>query len=351
MRSLPVLRASATNRWTNCTWFSTHHFPATPGGPAAQKGQRVHAAIATALGVTESLTVEGPDEQAMADAGIAYANMLRTEYPAHTVLVERLTERAGIRGTVDFALVGTEDAVLVDWKTGQRHDGYEPQMLTYALLLRSVYPQLSRVTVRLVYLSIGEVDEVVFDTARIDEHNDAVMVATSRREEEAPTATPGQWCQWCPGKLQGCPAYAGDEAALATTDHSLAVALPSLLAPIVDASVARSAAKFLGFAKESLELIEANLKAYVRDGGGKLLLDDGRTYRVFSTSRTTLATTPQVLSLLAANGCAAVIKQTAAWTDVKKALKDSPGAFAGLESQLETLNAIKTTEYETWKTT
>lgn len=267
MRSLPVLRASATNRWTNCTWFSTHHFPATPGGPAAQKGQRVHAAIATALGVTESLTVEGPDEQAMADAGIAYANMLRTEYPAHTVLVERLTERAGIRGTVDFALVGTEDAVLVDWKTGQRHDGYEPQMLTYALLLRSVYPQLSRVTVRLVYLSIGEVDEVVFDTARIDEHNDAVMVATSRREEEAPTATPGQWCQWCPGKLQGCPAYAGDEAALATTDHSLAVALPSLLAPIVDASVARSAAKFLGFAKESLELIEANLKAYVRDGG------------------------------------------------------------------------------------
>lgn len=346
-----MLRASATNRWTNCTWFSTHHFADTPGGAAAQKGQRVHAAIAAALGSTESLKAEGPDELAMASTGLAYANALRTEFPSYTMLVEQLLERVGIKGTVDLALVGPDNAVLVDWKTGQRHEGYEPQMLTYALLLRSVYPALSRITVRLVYLAIGEVDEVVFDAARIDEHNDAVMIATSRREEEAPTATPGQWCQWCPGKLQGCPAYASDEAALATTDHSLAVALPSLIAPIVDASVARAAAKFLGFAKESLELIEANLKTYVRDGGGKLLLDDGRTYRVFSTSRTTLATTPEVLSLLAANGCAAVIKQTAAWSDVKKALKDSPGTFAGLESQLETINAIKTTEYETWKMT
>ena len=346
MKHLPVLRASATTRWTNCTWFSGHTWPESPSSDAAEYGRHVHEGVACALGGV-AFTPSSSSAATLIQAGYAYGMTLEgTKHIEHTLSWAGMED--SIQGTPDLYVVNGDTAILVDWKTGIRHGGYSDQMRTYAWLICQAHPDVLTVDVRLVYLAEGEVDSFTITHDDVLAHSQAIMVALSQRSEEPLKAVPGSWCEWCPAALD-CPKNVAMAPALA--DAATVNVDVRLLATAVNThDEAVLAHALINYSAEVLERIEANLKAYVR-ANGPVTTREGQQYRAIKSERTTLVSSPEAMGFIDEAGCASTIKPTASWTDIKKALKGSPDKLAVLEVSLRASNSLKTTEFETWKTT
>ena len=347
---LPVLRASATERWMNCTWFSSHEWPEGESSEAAARGRRVHAGIAKALGCKsdEPMPVSD-DERALVDIGVTYAKHLMDQALDWTVHVEQTMEldlvSDSFKGTADLVLVNGQRAVLVDWKTGQRHSGYEPQMLTYAWLLSRIYG-VTQVDVRLVYLASGEEDQMSISSEQIEQHAAAILVASSRRTEEQPAATPGAWCQWCPGSID-CPKNVGMGPAL-TTLSKVDVDPRALVASVNTEEEAQLAHALIQYASEVLSKVEGNLKQYVR-ANGALTTWEGQRYSPMTKTKRSFELTPAALDVIAKHGAEGVVRPHTTLTELAKAVSGK-AAKAALEADLEACGAITTTTYESWTT-
>lgn len=91
----------------------------------------------------------------------------------------------------DFAFVDEDGAaVVVDWKTGRARDGYDIQVLGYALYLSQRYRlPVERVKAALVYLNEGLEQEVQVDLLAVDSFKQhfARSVAAMRAVLEDPT--------------------------------------------------------------------------------------------------------------------------------------------------------------------
>ena len=357
MRSLPVLRASSTTRWLNCTWFSGQEWPEGESSPAAERGTRVHNTIARTLGASpEGAFAQDDDEIALATVGVTYAHAIIEEAgEGWHQLVERTMvyqSPAGvdaIQGTCDFALVspGLDYAVLVDWKTGQRHGVYEDQMLTYAWLLRTLYPTLRKVDVRVVYLQTGEEDRKMLHAEDLEQHSLRMMGALSDRSEEPLKAVVGPWCQWCPATLQ-CPK---NEALAVAVQRGLDVPnIDKLITKIENEDEAATAHALLAYASELLAKIELQMKAFARANGGRFRTRDGGEYYRVEATRVTLSNDDRALALIEQAGAGEAIKPSVAWPDVKKKLAKQATALEILEGNLRDLNLLKETRYDTWKT-
>lgn len=351
MRRLPVLRASATERWLNCTWFSAHEWPEGESSEAAERGRRVHAGIAKALGCkSDEPLPASDDERALVDIGVTYAKQLMSQAPDWNAHVEQTMEldlvSDSFKGTADLVLVNGQRAVLVDWKTGQRHSGYEPQMLTYAYLLSRILG-VTQVDVRLVYLASGEEDQMSISAEQIAAHAEAILVASSRRTEEQPVATPGGWCQWCPGSIS-CPKNAA--IATAVTDASmLRVDVSKLAVSVDDDDEAAVAHALVAYATEVAARIETNLKDYVRKHG-RVLTREGRAYGPSTFERSSLEMSPEVAGIIETAGAGDCLKVSASWADIKKKLAKNAVALEQLESALRECGALKFTTQERWTT-
>lgn len=357
MRKLPVLRASSTTRWLNCTWFAGHEWPEGESSPAAERGTRVHNTIARTLGATpDGATAQDDDEMALAAAGVAYAHAIIEEAgEGWTKLVERTmvyqspADVDAIQGTCDFALVspGLDYAVLVDWKTGQRHGVYEDQMRTYAWLLRTLYPTLRKVDVRVVYLQTGEEDRKMLHAEDLEQHSIRMMGALSDRSEETLTATVGPWCQWCPATLQ-CPK---NEALAIAVQRGLDVPnIDKLITRIDNEDEAAAAHALLAYAGELLAKIELQMKTFARSNGGHFRTRDGGEYYRVESSRVTISNDDRALALIEQAGAGECIKASVAWSDVKKKLAKNAVALEILEGNLRDAGLMKETRYDSWKT-
>jgi len=346
MKSLPMLRASATTRWTNCTRFSGQTWPESPSSDAAEYGRHVHEGVACALrGV--AFTPSSSSAASLIQAGYAYGVALQgTKHIEHTLSWAGMED--SIQGTPDLYVVNGDVATLVDWKTGIRHGGYSDQMRTYAWLISLAHPEVRTVNVHLVYLAEGEVDMFTINHDDILAHSQSIMVALSQRSEEPLKAVPGSWCQWCPGQLD-CPKNVGMAPALAEA-AAVNVDVRLLATRVNTHDEAVLAHAVINYSAEVLQAIEVNLKAYVR-ANGPVTTREGQQYRSIKSERTTLVSSPEAMGLIDEAGCAATIKPTASWTDIKKALKASPAKLATLEAALRSSSSLKTTEFETWKTT
>lgn len=347
---LPVLRASATERWMNCTWFSSHEWPEGQSSEAAERGRRVHAGIAKALGCKsdEPMPVSD-DERGLVDIGVTYAKHLMDQAIDWTVHVEQSMELGlgtdSFKGTADLVLVNGQRAVLVDWKTGQRHSGYEPQMLTYAYLLSRILG-VTQVDVRLVYLASGEEDQMSISSEQIEQHAAAILVASSRRTEETPMASPGPWCQWCPAAID-CPKNAAMAPAL-TTLSKVDVDPRALVASVNTEEEAQLAHALIQYASEVLSKVEGNLKQYVR-ANGALTTWEGQRYSPMTKTKRSFELTPAAMDVIAKHGAEGVVRPHATLTELAKAVSGK-AAKAALEADLEACGAITTTTYESWTT-
>ena len=347
---LPVLRASATERWMNCTWFSSHEWPEGQSSEAAERGRRVHAGIAKALGCkSDEPMLVSDDERGLVDTGVTYAKHLMDQAIDWTVHVEQSMEldlvSDSFKGTADLVLVNGQRAVLVDWKTGQRHSGYEPQMLTYAYLLSRILG-VTQVDVRLVYLASGEEDQMSISSEQIEQHAAAILVASSRRTEEMPTASPGPWCQWCPAAID-CPKNAAMAPAL-TTLSKVDVDPRALVASVNTEEEAQLAHALIQYASEVLSKVEGNLKQYVR-ANGPLTTWEGQKYSPLTKTKRSFELTPAAMDVIARHGAEGAVRPHTTLTELAKAVSGK-SAKAALEADLEACGAVTTTTYESWTT-
>lgn len=354
MRKLPVLRASSTARWLNCTFFSANEWPEGTSSEAAALGSRVHNTIASALGhKNDGDKARDEDEAALATVGVNYAEVLMEGAKGWTKHVEQEMRWTNgedeFKGTADLILVSPEHthAVLVDWKTGQRHGVYEDQMRTYAWLLWKQYPLLKQVDVRVVYLASGEEDRVLVWYNHIVEHSERMMEAISRRSEEQPEATPGQWCQWCPGEVS-CPKNAAIAKAI-NEASLLQVDVRKLATSVDNEDEAMAAHALINYATEVIATIESRLKIFVRENG-PVRTRDGRSYGFAKAERQNLTVIPSALDAIVAAGAEDVLRPAASWADIKKKLAKNAVALESLESTLRASGALKTVEYERWTT-
>ena len=249
------------------------------------------------------------------------------------------------KGTADLVLVKGQRAVLVDWKTGQRHSGYEPQMLTYAYLLSRICG-VTQVDVRLVYLASGEEDQMSISSEQIAAHAEAIMVASSRRSEEAPTASPGPWCQWCPGAID-CPKNAPAASALAAISK-VDVDARALVAAVNSEEEAQLAHALIQYAGEVLSKVEGNLKQYVR-ANGPLTTWEGQKYSPLTKTKRSFELTAAAMDVIAKHGAEGAVRPHTTLTELAKAVSGK-SAKAALEADLEACGAVTTTTYESWTT-
>lgn len=354
MRKLPVLRASATTRWLNCTFFSANEWPEGASSEAAERGTRVHNTIASALGCkNHDEKARDEEEIGLATVGVKYALTLMEGAKGWTKHIEREMRWTNgedeFKGTADLILVSPEHthAVLVDWKTGQRHGVYEDQMRTYAWLLWKQYPLLKQVDVRVVYLASGEEDRVLVWHNHIVDHSERMMEAISRRSEEPPVATPGHWCQWCPGEVS-CPKNAAIAKAI-NEASLLQVDVRKLAVSVDNEDEAMAAHALINYATEVIATIESRLKTFVRENG-PIQTREGKKYGPTTQERASIDVTPEVAGMIEQAGAGQCLKMSATWSDIKKKLAKNAVALETLEDNLRRADAIKFSTSERWTT-
>lgn len=195
--------------------------------PAAKLGTVVHRAlelVAKGADIEEAWTAaceasraEGSDPETLPSARrmhLRYRSKaadlltLLAEHPDHERRTELhlATPDSRIRGTADLVLVGTDDVIVIDHKTGlvteadQAKSNYQRQIQLYASMARSTF---DRPVTRGVLLSLreGEVDVDVSD-ASVDEAEHHTRTLLEDFNERAPGPQPAHPdtanCQWCP---------------------------------------------------------------------------------------------------------------------------------------------------------
>jgi hypothetical protein len=218
-------------------------------------------------------------------------------------------------------------------------------MLTYAYLLSRILC-VTQVDVRLVYLASGEEDQMSISSEQIEQHAAAILVASSRRTEETPTASPGPWCQWCPAAID-CPKNAAMAPAL-TTLSKVDVDPRALVASVNTEEEAQLAHALIQYSAEVLSKVEGNLKQYVR-ANGALTTWEGQKYSPMTKTKRSFDLTPAAMDVIAKHGAEGVVRPHATLTELAKAVSGK-AAKAALEADLEACGAITTTTYESWTT-
>jgi hypothetical protein len=227
------------------------------------------------------------------------------------------------------------------------HDGYDEQLATYAWLARFNNPGVTHVTVILAFLADGVEVRRELNPDALHEHSVAMLQAMSRRSEEQALPTPGAWCQWCPGSMS-CPKNDGTHQALAKA-APMALDLRKLTTAVTTVEEAAQAHAFVAYATEATALIEANLKAYVREHG-PITTAEGQRYAPSKQTRRTVDATPECLDVLQKHGMAHVVEPTTTWSAIKKAAGKDKAKAAAVEQDLVAAGALRVTEFETWTT-
>lgn len=359
-KALPILRASATRRWLNCTWFSHREWPEGPSSPEAAAGTRVHNEIAAQHGVTlkpDDERARTQEEHELAAQAAAYMRTVKEQRPGWTwtheahMVWESITGEDSIGGTADVLGVSPDgsEAMILDWKTGRAHQGYNDQLMTYAWLATHYDTRIKSVSIRLVYLADESESACVIDQDELREHSSEMMTAVSMRSEQPPVAVRGDWCQWCPASLE-CPTNNSLYKAASASILDTTVDLTSLCLKIESKQQAAVAHAFINYASDIVERMEAALKLYVRENGPAQTAT-GQTYGPFKQQRRTLsiADSERAVAVLLASPAAAAVKSTALWGDVKKLIKDK-NALSRLEHDLIEAGGLRITEHEVWTT-
>ena len=106
-----------------------------------------------------------------------------------------------LTGHADLTGTGEDGAaVVVDWKTGEKHD-YLEQLLGYALLLKLTGMEAEKYRAVVVYTRLGETEEHEFTPAMLTAFQKRLAARLREREFR-----PGDACAWCPCK-GGCEAW------------------------------------------------------------------------------------------------------------------------------------------------
>jgi hypothetical protein len=244
MTKLPILTASSTEEWINCTLRAWLPAEASVAGPAAIVGTRFHKLVEAAIVAQQWVTLDVLDE----GFEVPLRNILEwmsTSVPQGTMLVEQAYElwplggyhsvpgqrephwrdsmscrrldkmghreypnvEGRIYGTADLVVIDGTMAHVIDWKTGKKSDSHTSQLKTLALMVAEA-EHVSHVKASAVYVNLksGKVSEhsILLDQFDLHMHAGAVVSLSKRLlQKETPDPNPGKHCFYCPSL--GCP--------------------------------------------------------------------------------------------------------------------------------------------------
>jgi hypothetical protein len=203
------------NAGASCIWYRSG-----PSGPAAERGTRIHEAIAKVLRDGSAWITAGDAED---NEAIEFALATAKEYLRHVDGIERRLElREGHRtltfGTIDaYGRSHTGDLTILDWKTGARRD-HRPQAAAYALLAMD---ECGENEAEVVFVYLDEKVPVVHHFTR-GQAEGIVLRILDRVRDGKDLPTINQWCGFCADRHK-CPAWKVPGAtALAVVDEDLA---------------------------------------------------------------------------------------------------------------------------------
>jgi len=107
-----------------------------------------------------------------------------------------------VRGIIDLGVVGSKEAVLLDWKTGKhRPDSY--QLMLFAAFAFSHFPWIERVTTGFIWLKDSKFDKETFEREQVTEIWNEFLPRIKRLEHAFENdrwqANPSGLCKnWCP---------------------------------------------------------------------------------------------------------------------------------------------------------
>lgn len=177
-------------QWANCP-----HWEAGPSGPEAQRGTRIHAAVATS---DSSKLID--DEVQCYYRCISYLEQFRLDNPGWTILQEKWMDGVieGTGGTADVLSWNGDMAVVIDWK-GSDNAEDSAQGKSYAL---NAMVDLGVHSVRVVFFNYTS--GVAGSPA---EYNDKAALAceierikNNHIHRELHRKMPNPGCSWCANK-------------------------------------------------------------------------------------------------------------------------------------------------------
>lgn len=112
------------------------------------------------------------------------------------------------RSVVDFGIIGTESAVLIDWKTGKRKPDND-QLELFAAIGFAHFPFLQRIHTSFVWLKDKKIDSDAFTRDQIGQLWSKFLPRVQRLDHAHETNTwspkPSGLCgKWCPVTQQHC---------------------------------------------------------------------------------------------------------------------------------------------------
>lgn len=200
-------------------WAHCPHWESGPSGPEAQRGTRIHSAVAT--GNTSKL--QDDDEVKCAYRCISFLEQFKQDNPTFTILQEKWLDGVieGTGGTADVLAWGDDMAVVIDWK-GSDNDPDSAQGKSYAL---NAMLDLGVHSVRVVFFNYTsgvagypaeyhDKGALACEVAAIKERH---ITAMARPGIHARVPNPG--CSWCAKK-----SHCKEASEVTTADLTVAIA-------------------------------------------------------------------------------------------------------------------------------
>lgn len=112
------------------------------------------------------------------------------------------------RGVLDVAVVGTTSAMILDWKTGKRRDGFD-QLKLFAAFAFAHYPSIERVDTGFAWLKEDAIDRQSFTREQVGDIWSAFLPRVRRLEQafeqDRWPAKPSGLCKkYCPVGRANC---------------------------------------------------------------------------------------------------------------------------------------------------
>lgn len=108
------------------------------------------------------------------------------------------SDQGFVRGYIDNVLVGQDEVLVHEYKTGKVYDDHGDQRALYGLIIMLLYPHITNVTVVGLYIDEDIITPSTYNRTQLMPMKMHWQKAISRLHIPVYPARPGIQCRWCP---------------------------------------------------------------------------------------------------------------------------------------------------------
>jgi len=179
------------------------------GGEASKYGERIHQYLELRLKQDGLLPQEVAHYEPLCASVERIAKGGELHIEKELVLNDNLTPTgwwdsdAWLRSKLDILVINSDEAVVMDWKTGKRNPDFF-QMQIFAAQVFKHFPDVGRVKTSLVWLKTMEMDTEIYNRAQVNDVWAEIMKRIQRihksLEHDNWPMRPSGLCRFCPAR-------------------------------------------------------------------------------------------------------------------------------------------------------